>query len=74
MDEFIELISNHDVEVVVDVRRYPSSWFEHFCREKLAGLLPAAGIDYIYIGGGTGWLSPWRLQEFHDHFSISDRS
>lgn len=38
-EEFIELLSNHQAEVVVDVRRFPSSRFEHFRREKLEGLL-----------------------------------
>ena len=35
-EEFIELLREHSVVVVVDVRRFPSSQFEHFCREKLA--------------------------------------
>ena len=45
-EEFIELLSSHGVEVVVDVRRFPSSRFEHFRGEKLAGLLSEAGIGY----------------------------
>lgn len=52
--EFIELLTSHGVQVVVDVRRFPSSRFEHFCREKLAGLLSEAGIDYVYMGGELG--------------------
>ena len=53
-EEFIELLSSHGVEVAVDVRRFPSSRFEHFHQEKLAGLLSEAGIDYIYMGGELG--------------------
>jgi uncharacterized protein (DUF488 family) len=52
--EFIELLSNHDVAVVADVRRFPSSRFEFFRREKLEGLLLEVGIDYIYMGEELG--------------------
>lgn len=37
--EFLDLLRSHDVELVVDVRRFPSSRFEHFKREELARLL-----------------------------------
>ena len=53
-EEFIELLTSHGVEVVVDVRRFPSSRFEHFQRDRLAGLLSEAGIDYVYMGGELG--------------------
>jgi hypothetical protein len=58
MNEFIELLISHNVEVVVDVRRFPTSRFKHFYREKLEGLLLEAGIDYVYMGeelGGYRW-------------------
>jgi len=54
IEEFIELLVSHGVEVVIDVRRFPSSRFEHFHREKLAGLLSEAGIGYIYMGEKLG--------------------
>jgi uncharacterized protein (DUF488 family) len=53
-DEFIELLTNHGVEVVVDVRRFPTSRFEHFGKENLARLLSKAGIDYTYMGEELG--------------------
>ena len=53
-EEFIELLTSHGVEVVVDVRRFPSSRFGHFHKEKLAGLLREAGIDYLYMGEELG--------------------
>ena len=63
-EEFIELLSSHGVEVVVDVRRFPSSRFEHFCREKLEELLPEAGIDYIYMGKELGGYRRGGYQSF----------
>ena len=53
-EEFIELVTSHNLEVVVDVRRFPTSRFEHFRREKLAKLLGGIGIDYIYMGQELG--------------------
>jgi len=53
-DEFLELLKSHGVKVVVDVRRFPTSRFEHFHRERLAGLLQEAGISYIYMGQELG--------------------
>mgnify|MGYP000669200455 CR=1 FL=1 len=53
-EEFIELLSSHGVEVVVDVRRFPTSRFEHFGKEKLEGLLSEAGIGYVYMGKELG--------------------
>jgi uncharacterized protein (DUF488 family) len=58
IDEFIELLVGHNVVVVVDVRRFPTSRLKHFCQKELEGLLLEAGIDYIYMGedlGGYRW-------------------
>lgn len=62
--EFIELLTSHGVEVVVDVRRFPSSRFEYFRREKLTGLLSEAGIDYIYMGEELGGYRRGGYQNF----------
>ena len=64
MDEFIELLTCHNVDVVVDVRRFPTSRFKHFCREKLEGLLPQAGIDYVYMGKELGGYRRGGYQNF----------
>jgi len=52
------------VEVVVDVRRFPSSRFEHFDKEKLAELLSEAGIDYLYMGEELGGYRHGGYQEY----------
>jgi len=62
--EFIELLSSHGVGVVVDVRRFPSSRFEHFRREKLASYLSNVGIDYVYMGGELGGYRRGGYQDF----------
>ena len=53
-EEFIALLTDHGVEVVVDVRRFPSSRFEHFNQEKLTKILNEAGLDYVYMGKELG--------------------
>jgi len=63
-EKFIELLSSHGVAVVVDVRRFPSSRFEHFKSEKLAGLLSGAGIDYVYMGEELGGYRRGGYQNF----------
>jgi len=54
LEEFIALLRHLGVEVVVDVRRFPTSRFEHFKKEELARSLPEAGIDYCHMGGELG--------------------
>jgi uncharacterized protein (DUF488 family) len=53
-EEFISLLTGHRIEAVADVRRFPTSRFEHFKRENLAGLLHGSGIEYIYLGDELG--------------------
>jgi len=62
--EFIELLTSHGMEVVVDVRRFPSSRFEHFGKEKLAGLLSEASINYVYLGEKLGGYRRGGYQNF----------
>ena len=49
-EEFLDLLRSLGVELVVDVRRFPSSRFQHFKREELATLLEGEGFGYIYLG------------------------
>lgn len=48
--EFIELLQREQVEVLVDVRRFPGSRkYPHFSGDALKASLPVAGIDYIQL-------------------------
>jgi uncharacterized protein (DUF488 family) len=62
--EFLELLLGHSVGVVVDVRRFPTSRFEHFQGERLRGLLRQVGIDYIQMGRELGGHRPGGYQNF----------
>ena len=53
-EEFLGLLEAFAIQVVVDVRRFPTSRFEHFKQENLAALLRENGIDYLYLGAELG--------------------
>ncbi len=68
LQEFLALLRAHQVHVVVDVRRWPSSRrFPHFRRDPLEAALAQEGIRYVWredLGGyrrpapqspNTGW-------------------
>ncbi|MDI6850720.1 MAG: DUF488 domain-containing protein [bacterium] len=54
MEEFIKILKETGVEIVVDVRRFPKSKFEHFNRENLEISLKEVGIEYYYLGDKLG--------------------
>lgn len=50
LDEFLGLLAEQGVELLVDVRRFPGSRRNpHFSREALGQSLPAAGIEYLWV-------------------------
>jgi len=53
-EELLNLLKLHKVQVVVDIRRWPTSKLEHFRREQLSRWLPAEGIDYVWMGEELG--------------------
>lgn len=64
VEEFIELLRSHDIEAIIDVRRFPSSRFEHFKQDNIAELLHRAGIDYICMGKELGGYRKGGYQAF----------
>jgi uncharacterized protein (DUF488 family) len=58
-EEFLALLKAHDVECVVDVRRWPASRrFPHFHREALMNSLAAVEIEYAWRGDLGGFRKP----------------
>jgi uncharacterized protein (DUF488 family) len=56
LEEFLALLGAGGVELVVDVRSFPSSHLAHFSRTELEATLPRHGIGYAWLGGGLGGL------------------
>lgn len=51
---FITLLKEHDIEVIADIRRFPTSKIEYFKREQLEKWLPENSVDYIWLGKQLG--------------------
>lgn len=54
IDEFLEIIKSKAVEVIIDVRRFPTSKFEHFKKENLAQTCLGNHVAYVYLGNELG--------------------
>ncbi|MEM2909567.1 MAG: DUF488 domain-containing protein [Nitrososphaerota archaeon] len=51
---FLNLLRTHGIQILADVRRWPTSKTEHFKREQLKEWLPGAGIEYVWLGDSLG--------------------
>ena len=76
IEEFLELLSSHDIELLADVRRHAGSrTFPHFNPEPLEDALSRAGIAYRHFPklGGRRKASPdssntiWRNASFRGY-------
>jgi len=50
----LELLKEQSIEVLVDVRRFPTSKIEHFKREQMERWLPEHGVEYVWLGKELG--------------------
>ena len=85
-EEFIDLLKEAQIEVLVDVRAFPGSRkFPWFGKDQMAKWLPKSGIEYTHIeelGGRrppSQLVSPalndgWQNQSFHNYadYTLSD--
>ena len=59
IDEFIDLVRSHDIDVIADVRSTPfSRYTPHFNQEMLKQSLERAGIQYQFMGETLGGRPP----------------
>jgi len=54
IEKFLELLKEHKVQVLVDVRNFPTSKIEHFKKEQMEKWLPQHGIEYVWLGKELG--------------------
>jgi uncharacterized protein (DUF488 family) len=70
LDEFLDILKNFEIELVIDIRRFPSSKkFPHFNKENLEKELTKNNIQYLHfpeLGGyrKEGYLSFSQSKEF----------
>jgi len=54
IETFVELLDEHRIQVVVDVRSFPTSKIEHFRREQMEKWLLEHRIEYVWLGRELG--------------------
>jgi uncharacterized protein (DUF488 family) len=52
----LDLFREHEIEIGVDIRSFPTSRFPHFIKESLQGILESEGIRYHYLRKELGGL------------------
>jgi len=62
--EFAALLQSHGIELVIDVRRFPTSRLEHFQQGELTQLLAVLHIDYLHLGEELGGYRKGGYQAF----------
>jgi uncharacterized protein (DUF488 family) len=55
-DDFVALLQQHGISLVVDIRRFPRSKMPEYNKESLEAKLPQFGISYIWMGETLGGL------------------
>ena len=54
IESFLEMLREHGIQLVVDVRSFPMSKIEHFKRERMEKWLLGYGIEYVWLGKELG--------------------
>ncbi len=59
LDDFLKLLEKYKIDVIVDVRRFPSSKkYPHFKKEELKKTLEEHGFSYSWLGDKLGGFRP----------------
>jgi len=53
-EDFIEILHAYNIQVLIDVRRFPRSKISIFKKENLEALLRREGIEYHFLGEELG--------------------
>jgi uncharacterized protein (DUF488 family) len=54
MEAFLELLKEHAIQVLADIRSFPTSKIEHFKKEAMEKWLPEHGVEYLWLGRELG--------------------
>lgn len=75
LEEFLDLLEEFGVEVLVDVRKSPTSRANpHFSRDFLERALRERGIDYVWLGEELGGWRKLSREERESDYARSIRS
>lgn len=74
IEEFLELVKKYGIEVIIDVRRFPTSKIKEYKKENLKKICNERGIDYIHLenlgGFRSGYLAWMESNEWKNSFKI----
>ncbi|MEM2917004.1 MAG: DUF488 domain-containing protein [Candidatus Bathyarchaeia archaeon] len=54
IEKFLSLLTENDIQVIVDVRSFPTSKIEHFKKESMEQWLPKHRLEYVWLGKELG--------------------
>lgn len=69
---FVDLLKRYGIETCADVRRFPTSRFEHFKRENLEKILRDEGLNYLYLGKGLGGYRRGGYEDYRQSLEFKD--
>ncbi len=53
-EDFIEILASYNIQALIDVRSYPRSKINIYCKKELEELLKKQNIDYYFLGKELG--------------------
>ena len=62
--DFTKILSKYGIEVIFDVRPFPSSEFPQFNRDSLQTLCQSQGVEYIFLGNELGHYRQGAYKEY----------
>lgn len=75
-EELVRILKRHKIELLVDIRRWPTSKLEEYRRENISKFLKKEGIEYVWLGeklGGFrkgGYKDYTKSQEFKEGIDV----
>ena len=54
VERFLELLREHKIRTLIDIRSFPTSKVEHFKGEEMERWLPEHGFEYVWLGKELG--------------------
>jgi len=54
VERFMELLREHKIRTLIDIRSFPTSKVEHFKREEMEQWLPEHEVEYVWLGKELG--------------------
>jgi uncharacterized protein (DUF488 family) len=67
-DDFVELLKRFGIDLLIDVRRFPTSKWPEFVKENLEASLPARGIAYVHLRVLGGYRGGYKEYKRTDDF------